>query len=121
MDKMLQPQPRLHTLILQSGSAVSRDQPRPGITAAFSGNLYDALGEIRMKHGLELAISLIVLAAPLQQVAAESAPSSIIRTTYGQVSGVKDPHSSVTVFRGIPFAAPPVGALRWRPPVASAP
>jgi para-nitrobenzyl esterase len=79
------------------------------------------MGEIRMKHGLELAICLIVLAAPLQQVAAAPAPDSIVRTTYGQFSGHKDPHSSVTVFRGIPFAAPPVGALRWRPPVASAP
>jgi para-nitrobenzyl esterase len=34
----------------------------------------------------------------------------------GLVSGgaTKDP--SVTVFRGLPYAAPPVGDLRWRPP-----
>ncbi len=34
----------------------------------------------------------------------------------GLISGVplKDP--SITAFKGIPFAAPPVGSLRWRAP-----
>ncbi|MCD8105856.1 MAG: carboxylesterase family protein [Lachnospiraceae bacterium] len=39
------------------------------------------------------------------------------KTTYGEVRGVpsaKNP--SNTVFRGIPFAAPPVGTLRFAPP-----
>jgi para-nitrobenzyl esterase len=31
-----------------------------------------------------------------------------------------DDHS-ITVFKGIPFAAPPVGDLRWRPPLAATP
>ena len=33
----------------------------------------------------------------------------------GQVSGVVDAEG-VTVYRGIPYAAPPVGDLRWRQP-----
>ncbi len=73
-----------------------------------------------MKHGVGLAVCLIVLAAPLQQIAAQPAPFTVVKTTYGTVSGQKDAHSSVTVFKGIPFAAPPVGDLRWRPPVTPA-
>ncbi len=34
----------------------------------------------------------------------------------GQVQGVKADIKGVTVYRGIPFAAPPIKALRWRAP-----
>jgi len=34
----------------------------------------------------------------------------------GLVSGGATPDGAVRVFRGIPYAAPPVGKLRWRPP-----
>ena len=37
-------------------------------------------------------------------------------TTAGIVEGVAGRDSSVTVFRGIPYAAPPVGDLRFAPP-----
>jgi para-nitrobenzyl esterase len=38
------------------------------------------------------------------------------RTENGTVQGVVDSASGVLVFRGIPYAAPPVGDLRWRAP-----
>ena len=38
-----------------------------------------------------------------------------VQLTHGQVSGVAL-DDGVTVFRGIPFAAPPVGDLRWKAP-----
>ena len=34
----------------------------------------------------------------------------------GQVQGVQTETPGVTVYRGIPFAAPPVGDLRWKEP-----
>ncbi|MGH9716858.1 MAG: carboxylesterase/lipase family protein [Candidatus Acidiferrales bacterium] len=43
-----------------------------------------------------------------------------IHTTSGRVSGVALSHG-IEVFKGIPFAAPPVGNLRWRPPQPALP
>jgi len=43
-----------------------------------------------------------------------------VQLTSGQVSGVAL-ENDVTVFRGIPFAAPPVGDLRWQPPQSPTP
>lgn len=39
-----------------------------------------------------------------------------VETESGLVEGIPGRDRSLTVFRGIPFAAPPVGELRWRPP-----
>ena len=39
-----------------------------------------------------------------------------VKTEAGLVSGVPGRNSAITVFRGVPYAAPPVGDLRWRPP-----
>ena len=52
----------------------------------------------------------------------EAQPSTVnrqpptIKTESGLVSGYYNDKTSVTVFKGIPFAAPPVGNLRWKAP-----
>jgi para-nitrobenzyl esterase len=40
----------------------------------------------------------------------------IVSVESGQLSGVAGRDPEVVVFKGIPFAAPPIGELRWRPP-----
>ncbi len=42
-----------------------------------------------------------------------------VKTKYGKISGIQftGKYEGITQFRGIPFAAPPVGPLRFRPPV----
>ncbi|HZT75566.1 MAG TPA: carboxylesterase family protein [Vicinamibacterales bacterium] len=57
-------------------------------------------------------VSLIAGLAIAGLVAA--APADAVRVDGGQISGVSE--NGVRVFKGIPFAAPPVGALRWKAP-----
>lgn len=45
--------------------------------------------------------------------------SEVVETASGPVRGEHDPVSGITVFRGIPFAKPPVGSLRWKAPQAA--
>ncbi len=39
-----------------------------------------------------------------------------VQTNYGRVQGVRGNNPGFSVFKGIPYAAPPVGALRYAPP-----
>ncbi|TWU30855.1 carboxylesterase/lipase family protein [Novipirellula artificiosorum] len=50
------------------------------------------------------------------QVVGEVDSGEVILTQTGPVSGTDSRDASVVAFKGIPFAAPPVGDLRWRPP-----
>ena len=39
-----------------------------------------------------------------------------VETKYGKIKGIRGNNARVTAYRGIPFAKPPVGDLRWRAP-----
>ena len=52
--------------------------------------------------------------------AASAAIHEPVHTESGLLSGIAGKDAEVRVFKGIPFAAPPVGNLRWRAPQAPA-
>lgn len=78
------------------------------------------------------SFSIILVVCVLQVVLGDPAPdqrapltSRTVRTKYGDVSGIiVSPDSKhlepVEVFKGIPYASPPVGSLRFMPPVTGA-
>lgn len=68
-----------------------------------------------MKRIAILLMSLPITAALCCcSLIAQSAP--VVKTTDGSLSGSADPATRVEIFKGVPFAAPPVGDLRWREP-----
>ena len=42
----------------------------------------------------------------------------VVSTQYGDMQGVSgETYGNVTIFKGVPYATPPVGDLRWTAPV----
>jgi para-nitrobenzyl esterase len=68
-------------------------------------------GKMREKF----CVTMLALFFPVMALA-QSHP---VRTQSGLVSGVELSHG-LEVYRGIPFAAPPAGELRWKPPQPAA-
>src|SRR5450631_3788030 len=60
-----------------------------------------------------LTAILFTLASAGTALAAIDQP---VKTDTGLLSGIPGKNADVRVFKGIPYAAPPVGDLRWKPP-----
>ncbi len=81
------------------------------------------VGAWLLAAALVAAVAVLAYPAPQQRVAGgnEPQPSATVTTREGPVVGVSNDERDVEIFAGIPYAAPPVGDLRWRVPRLPAP
>jgi len=61
-------------------------------------------------------VSFIAAMLSVSQMNAQEMPSVQVQTQNGVLEGVHDADRALDIFLGVPFAQPPVGALRWKAP-----
>ena len=61
-------------------------------------------------------ITLLMLVGLSWAISSCSDSNPVLTVEGGQIQGVPTPTKGIVSYKGIPFAAPPVGALRWKEP-----
>jgi para-nitrobenzyl esterase len=61
-------------------------------------------------------LSFLFVSVAALALASCSEPNPVLKIEGGQVIGVPTPTQGIIAYKGIPFAAPPVGDLRWKEP-----
>jgi para-nitrobenzyl esterase len=69
---------------------------------------------IQRANRLLVTAAVVGVAIAAARAAAPSSPLERVKVEGGELQGTVE--DGLTIFRGIPYAAPPVGALRWRAP-----
>lgn len=69
-----------------------------------------------------LLILFLLVAVAASSHIKNASTSPIVHTNYGDILGTTSPYRpNIKVFKGIPYATPPTGELRWKPPVKPQP
>ena len=66
------------------------------------------------------SLLVVTFSFSLLTIAAHASDALQVKTDKGKVEGSLTDDQKVRAFKGIPYAAPPVGNLRWQPPQAAA-
>jgi para-nitrobenzyl esterase len=75
----------------------------------------------RLRIALGLAVGGCVGIAAHSIAASADVAADTVKVEQGLLSGTTGNHANMRVFRGVPFAAPPVGELRWKAPQVPVP
>ena len=70
----------------------------------------------RWMGSVSVAVALLIVSAIIHVALGSVAAGPVVNVTGGAIQGLVDDRFHSFVFRGIPFAAPPVGKLRFMPP-----
>jgi para-nitrobenzyl esterase len=62
------------------------------------------------------AFLFLLALLPGMAAVADDLPEDCVQTANGIVQGITDHTTGIHMFKGLPFAAPPVGDLRWKAP-----
>jgi para-nitrobenzyl esterase len=73
---------------------------------------------MRIFYVIFLGLCLLIGSAMTEDMQ-QGPESGVVKTDAGSVLGINE--SGIWAYLGIPYAAPPVGDLRWRPPAAAKP
>jgi para-nitrobenzyl esterase len=65
---------------------------------------------------LVAAMKIVLFLATLSLACAASQPADTVKTANGLLEGTANPATGIRMFKGVPFAQPPVGDLRWKEP-----
>jgi para-nitrobenzyl esterase len=81
--------------------------------------------ELKVANHLIIRTTIATMAAILLSAAASAEPASadpsILQIGPGKIRGKLIRDGSVRAYLGVPYAAPPIGSLRWAPPQPAAP
>jgi len=70
-----------------------------------------------MKHNVHQALGFFLLFLVSEPASAfQSGPSPVLLVQGGKIRGIHLDKTGVSCYKKIPFAAPPLGPLRWKPP-----
>jgi para-nitrobenzyl esterase len=74
----------------------------------------DAPGEISRRRALKLGVGFAAACVLPRTASAQAAATRVVKTSNGPVQGLLE--DGIATFRGLRYAAPPLGSLRFMPP-----
>ncbi len=75
---------------------------------------------MNFRHALALTLVVALVTSTALRAQDDAAEAPRARTASGPVEGFRSDDNLLDLFLGVPYAAPPVGELRWRAPQAHA-